>query len=472
MKVAVNVGSILTDPVYPQLKAYVLDHTGLHYYSDKDEDFVARILRRMKARGVQNCSSYLAMLGPGAGAHVEIEALIGELTIGETYFFRQREHFDLLRTQIIPELLERNAQARRLRIWSAGCATGAEPYSISVLLQIDFAAALQGWDISILGTDINTEFLDQARSGEFGAWALRALPEELHGIFSDVSGGRRRLRERYRQNVFFEYNNLAGALPYPGSSGDPFDLILCRNVLIYFSRERMMEVAARLHASLREDGWLLVGYAEASSDIFSKFSLGRDGGSAAYRRMPSSKHAPVAAGRHRIVERPPSLPHESTVEPSPTSGAILKPPERIVIQESPTQPTIEDARLLANSGRFDRAIEICNRWLESDPLHAPAHLALGLMFEHTSSPVEAQRAFRRAIYLDRGLALAHYHLGASLHGSGNSMGARKSLENVIELLHTSAAEDPAPEGDGMTFGELRDLAIMHLELISEADRKE
>ena len=120
-----TVRAILCDPDYSTLKAYVLNHTGLTYYADKDEDLATRLLRRIGAVTVPNCAAYLALLKRPVPATHEMDALVGELTIGETYFFRQREHFNLLRSTIIPDLLRRNREVRRLRIWSAGCATGA-----------------------------------------------------------------------------------------------------------------------------------------------------------------------------------------------------------------------------------------------------------------------------------------------------------------------------------------------------------
>ena len=161
-----NVRTILSDPGYPELKSYILNHTGLGYYSDKDEDLAARLSRRLTLRGVGACGVYLRKL---TYDRAEMEGLIGELTIGETYFFRQREHFDLLRERVIPDLLERNQSSRCcLRIWSAGCATGAEPYSIALVLRREFASRIEGWDVSILATDINVDFLARAAHGVFG----------------------------------------------------------------------------------------------------------------------------------------------------------------------------------------------------------------------------------------------------------------------------------------------------------------
>jgi chemotaxis protein methyltransferase CheR len=455
MTAAASVKSILSDPAYQLLKAYVLEHTGLHYYSDKDEDFAARILRRISARGAAGCSSYLAMLRLESGGEPsEIEALIGELTIGETYFFRQPDHFDLLRSSILPEILQRNALSRRLRVWSAGCANGAEPYSIALLLQLEFGAALAGWDVSILGTDLNVEFLARARAGIFGDWALREVSAGLKETCFERDGNRWQLCARYRKNVSFEYNNLVASQPYPGSAGDPFDIILCRNVMIYLSRTRITEVAERLYDSLAEGGWLLVGHAEANTETFRQYSHGNHPAYGSYRKKPLTQAPPAALPFLPLFE-PPRMPLPLT----PT-----------VVQAETPAVTADDARTLADCGQFERAAEICRRLIEAHPLHAPAHFTLGLIFEHTSYLTDAEAAFRKAIYLDRGLALAHYHLGTTLQVAGRFAAARKSFENVMELLADSPANTAVPLGDGLAARELLELSKMHLEFMPPAGK--
>src|SRR3569623_1651305 len=133
-----NLSQTLADSTYPALKQYVLEHTGLDYYAPRTEDFAARLGRRLAAVHSKSCADYLHRLRNEA---TEIDALVGELTIGETYFFRQIEHFDLLRTVILPDLLRTNRETRELRIWSAGCATGAKPNTVPNLHAQTYATA-------------------------------------------------------------------------------------------------------------------------------------------------------------------------------------------------------------------------------------------------------------------------------------------------------------------------------------------
>ncbi len=450
-----NIAAILADPDYPQLKNHILDQTGLAYYADKDEDLAARVSRRFAAIDAEDCSSYLGILAGEDPRRAEMHQLVGELTIGETYFFRQREHFDLMRERILPDLLDRNQSTKRLRIWSAGCATGPEPYSIALLLHREFQTRTQGWDVSILGTDINIEFLARAREARFGAWALRETSAETKAACFIQSGRDWVLRPEYRKGVTFEYHNLASEVS-PAADDEPFDLILCRNVIIYFSPERMRNVIDNFYRFLNIGGWLIVGHAEPNIEMFHTFETVSELNATGYRK--NSETAAEAASppfdwqafEDKFAARTPVLAIRTNARPP-----LPEPPA----------PSVEDARLLADSGNWEAATEVTRKLLETDGLNGPAYFMLGLIQEHAGATEEACAAFRRAIYLDRGFALAHYHLGASLKGSREWEMARKAFRNVLQILDGNRGEEPVPHGDGITTGELCELARMHLDLV-------
>jgi chemotaxis protein methyltransferase CheR len=290
-----SISALLADPQYDTLKHFVIGHTGLSYYADKDEDFATRVSRRLAARAVAHCGSYLRLLSDPLSGSAEMDRLVGELTIGETYFFRQREHFDLLRDSILPDLLRRKKGTRVIRIWSAGCATGAEPYSVSVLLRTEFQNQLDGWDVSILATDINVEFLAKAREARFPDWALRGSSDEFRQRCFAKDGSAWELRPEYRKGVFFQYSNLSNDVDLPGGTGT-FDLILCRNVLIYFSSKQFAKVLDRFHQALAPRGWLLVGYAEPNLEMFKAFETISTPVATAYRKSQAGIEVPRGDG--------------------------------------------------------------------------------------------------------------------------------------------------------------------------------
>lgn len=435
---------VLLDPGYPALKAEVLELTGLDYYLDKDRDLAAHLARRFQALELEDCAGYRAVMTPA-----EVDRLVNELTIGETYFFRQPEHFAFLRSTILPDLLERNAVGRQIRIWSAGCATGAEPYSLAILLSLDFAARLTGWDVSITGTDLNTEYLRQARAAVFSKWALREVDDDLRQRCFEPHGTGWRLRDEYRQMVTFERHNLVQDRP-PATD---FDLVLCRNVLIYFSRSRIERVVTVLRDGLKPGGWLLVGHAEPSSSIFYEYELVHAPAVTAYRRRGASKSPEVPA----VTWTPPEWTDPPPVtKPLPESGAQNLAAPRPVV-------SLDQIRLLADRGDWLAAEALCRRYLAAHSVEDAAYLHLGLILEHLNRLPEALEAFRRAIYLNRNLVLAHYHLGQCQAATRDHQRARKSYGNVLQLLSECPDEQAVPDADGMRVDELRQLTVLQLE---------
>jgi chemotaxis protein methyltransferase CheR len=452
-----NLAAVLADPRFPDLKRYVLARTGLAYYADKNEDLAARLARRMSALHVSDALSYLQTLQGGMAGDHEMERLVGELTVGETYFFRQVEHFDLLRGAIIPALLQQNAGSRRVRIWSAGCATGEEPYSIAILLEREFGARLTGWNVSILGSDINSEFLTRAKEARYTEWAFRATPHEIREQCFHRQGKAWILRPEYRRRVTFQRLNLASQQAMLAFSG-MFDLILCRNVMIYFAADLIQGTVERFWEALLPDGWLIVGHAEFHPTVFSKFARVSVGHASAYRKSaPDLEPEPEP---ERWWPPAPILRNK----PLPAAAAP------VALATPPSAATLRQVRDLADRGSWQAAAALGRQLTESDPLSAPAHFTLGLISESIGAPAGAERALRRAIYLDRGFALAHYHLATCLQSAGKPEQARKSFENVVQLLADRPADERIEHGDGINVADLSEMAKLHLEILEAREK--
>ena len=180
-----TVQDILADSAFGRLKALVIETTGMAFYRDKSADLAQILLARMTELGILGCETYLERLTRDGG---EMDALVAELTIGETYFFRHKEQFDALRDIILPDIIERNRSSRRLRIWSAGCATGPEPYSIAIMLEREFGSRIADWHVTVLGTDINQKFLTRARDGRYDQWAFRAMSDDMRATCFRIRG--------------------------------------------------------------------------------------------------------------------------------------------------------------------------------------------------------------------------------------------------------------------------------------------
>jgi chemotaxis protein methyltransferase CheR len=446
--------ALIMDPLYPRLKEHLVESTGLAYYADKDVDLARRVGRRLSTLGAPDCAAYLAILRDPVRGPSELDALIAEVTIGETYFFRHEEHFDALRDVVLPDLIARNRPSRRLRIWSAGCADGPEPYSVSILLKRNLAHELAGWDVTILGTDINRHCLARAREAKFETWALRSTPEDLKGACFLNEGRWWRLAPEYKEWVSFQYHNLVEhSFPSLLNNLFGFDLIVCRNVMIYFGPDLMQRTIRRFHDCLVPGAWLLVGPSEPNMTYYSSFRTVPAPGVTLYQKLVGQ-----VDNLRPIVNRPPWDEADAASRPIDNRPQVVNLPHK---------PTLADVRRYADGGAWESAVGCCELLLKQDNLNSTSHFYFALVLEQTGRHDEAQKSLRRAIYLDRQSVLAHYYLGLSLQSRGDGRHAERSFENALDLLRSRSDSDIFADADGITVAELRKLAKMHIEILRE-----
>ncbi|WP_309087469.1 protein-glutamate O-methyltransferase CheR [Phenylobacterium sp.] len=454
---------------FGRLKQQVIERTGHFYYEDKDDLLWERVRKRLRGASLE---AYLERLADRERGEREWAALEAELTIGETYFFRYPEQFEALRKTILPDILERCAATRRIRIWSAGCATGAEAYSVAILLHEMLGEALSQWRINILGTDINDDFLSAAREAQFSRWAIRSLDAEQRKAWFTESGSLWQLKAPYRSMVRFQRGNLLDLLgPSPPLELVDFDLILCRNVLIYFHPQKMVEVCAALVGRLKAEGWLLVGHAEPNPE-FARF--------AAAVALPGT-----------VAYRPPgaAVTEESTPSPAPWSPAPVPTPAELVLQPlslipaprpAPTAapaplvlPTPEppsasaeallaEVRRRADVGDFRGAELACREALQARPEDPVLHFYSGLVEQALGRLGAAEDALRRAAYLDPHFVMAQYHLGLVRMARGRREAGRRAVAAAAKIAGTLAVDARLAEGAGLTAGELREMARVQL----------
>lgn len=452
---------------FARLKQQVIERTGHFYYEDKDDVLWERVRKRLAAVKAPGLERYLERLSDPDLGPAEWTALEAELTIGETYFFRYPEQFEALRRTILPALFEARAESRRLRIWSAGCATGAEAYSVAILLHEMLGERLADWRISILGTDINETFLAAAREARFGRWALRSLSGEQSASWFNADGGAWRLKPQFRGMVRFERGNLLDLLgPAPPLELVDFDLILCRNVLIYFHPAKMAEVAAALVARLRPDGWLLVGHAEPNPD-FARFAAAVSlPGTVAYQ--PPGPDAATPRPKPTAWVPPTLPPAAELVAPRPAfaPAAPAPPPsaEPAGAGDRSSEDLVDEVRRRADVGDFRAAELSCREALKAAPASPALHFYAGLIEQALGRLGAAEDALRRAAYLDPSFVLAHYHLGLVRIARGRREAGRRALAAAAQLAGTLTADARLAEGAGLTAGELRELARVQLEL--------
>ncbi|WP_342150007.1 CheR family methyltransferase [Methylorubrum sp. SB2] len=446
------------DPGFAALKERVIARTGHSYYSDKDDLLHDRVRRRLKVCGLPDCTAYLARL-EGPGGRDEWAALEAEITIGETFFFRYAEQFEALRARILPDLIAARADVRALRIWSAGCSTGAEPYSVAILVRDLLGEALPEWSVTILGTDLSVEALATARQAEFGPWALRTLdeadrlrwfrrqparPGRPHGSYA--------LRPVYRRMVRFERQNLLSLIEGPQPAmGTNFDLILCRNVLIYFNAEHVNGIVRALGQRLQPGGWLLIGHAEPNPAFAQWLEPVALPGTVAYRPAGTETGEAPPAPQPFLPwtpEAPPAFVPPTLPEPPP---APVAPPQPVPDIEAPAAADLlEEIRRLADAGETAQAWRLLQEEIGGRGTDPALRYYEGLLTLDLGREAEAERALRGALFLDRGFVMAHYQLGLLLARHGRREEAMRALDNALRLAQGLPPETILPEGDGVS----------------------
>jgi chemotaxis protein methyltransferase CheR len=230
----------------------------------------------------------------------QVATLASHLTTGETYFFREPSVFTMLEEEILPALMRaRQQHARRLRFWSAGCATGEEPYSIAISIN-KVVPEMQNWHLTLLATDINPRFRQTASEGVYRQWSFRDTPPWITArYFSRQPGDRLAILPAIQNMVTFAYLNLVDDV-YPSllTNTTAMDVIFCRNVLMYLAPEQATKVVHRLYHALADGGWLIVSPSEASQALFASFQTVNIPGAILYQKRarctsPASNHHAV-----------------------------------------------------------------------------------------------------------------------------------------------------------------------------------
>ncbi len=319
----------IPDDVLEQLSEVVVQYTGLHFPASRFAELQRGVIASAPDLGFPDplkCAQWLLSSGLDK-EHIEV--LASHLTIGETYFFRDAGVFKILEEQILPDLVaNRSSSHRRLKIWSAGCSTGEEPFSIAISLSRNIPE-LPSWQITLLGTDINPRSLKKAEDRTYSRWSFRHAPPWLNQYFEETETGGFVLNSEIKHLVNFFYLNLVEDL-YPSllNSTNAMDVIFCRNVLMYLAPEQAKMVIDKLSRCLVEGGWLFVAPCEASHWLFDQFTSERFDDTIVYRKRPA--HLSVSVTTNLAASEKPAVNLESPIvfPPAITFNRPALPPRK------------------------------------------------------------------------------------------------------------------------------------------------
>jgi chemotaxis protein methyltransferase CheR len=423
----------------------------------------------------------------------ELSLLSTHLTIGETYFFREKPWLHIFQEEIIPELIQnRKGKDQSIRIWSAGCCSGEEPYSLAMLLT-ETIPDIQKWDITILGTDINPLFLSKANKGVYTAWSFRETSHHRKTRFFSNVNGTMQINPQIKNMVSFKNLNLAhDNYPSAVTNTQGMDIIFCRNVLMYFTPEQIRNVVGRLHSSLNENGWLIVSAVELNNDYFTQFNPVRINACTLYRK-------PGRQARKCIDHRDPAHSEKKcSFIPGASKQGTRQFPFSVKLHYPLSKKAREEVNVaqangayLYNQGQYEQSASVCEKIvrkaqdnIEVRSLLIRSKANLGLFqeaekwtrslamlpnvnadhfYEIASTFFEknefrfAEAVLKKALYLDPHHLMSHFLSGKLANRPETKPAAIKHFQNVRELLTGCEDEFLVPGTDGLTAGKIREL---------------
>lgn len=478
----------ISDPLMQQVSERIEDRTGLHFPPARFADLERGLVQAAREAGSRDARTYAELLLSRDLHAADLDMLAGTLTIGETHFFRDPRTFEFLEMTLLPGLIAaKRGGDRRLRIWSAGCATGEEPYSLAILLH-RLLPDLKDWHITILGTDLNPKVLARAAAGLYTEWAFRDAPDWVKPRYLTAHAGNRyELQPWLKRMVSFACLNLADD-GYPSllNNTNALDLIICRNVLLYFAPARIPQVVRRFHRALVDGGQLVLGAVEASQMPFPEFANVPAPGVALYRKEGGTRNAECGAkkvgvaptisdSKSEIQNLNPALPTprsdfrvpRSPVPPSETPQSlyavghytearamILGDNDRSSAFRLPPSELALLAHCHANLGELTEALIWCERALATTRTDPALHFLRASILQELHRDAEALLALRNVLYLDPAHVFANFTM-ANLHRRRGQMPASaKHLTQVRQLLAHRNGSEELPESGGITVGQL------------------
>jgi chemotaxis protein methyltransferase CheR len=498
------VNALIDAPLVERFRSAVAARLGLSF----DDGRLGELLALFRARvGSADPLEYLARFE--AGSRDEVRALARELTVGETYFFRNQAQLDALRA-----IVGERPPGTRLSVLSAGCASGEEPYSLSMVLREALRPGSP--EPSVLGLDVNPAALERARLARYTTWSLRETSPETRARWFTAAGRDFALSDSVRASVRFAEANLAlddAELFGPSV----YDVVFCRNVLMYFTPVKTQEIVDRLTRSLAHGGYLFLGHAETLRGLSHDYHLCHSHGAFYYRKKSRDelaqgpRGAPVRAFAPVVSGSPPGstaafddgLGWVSSIERSaqriqaladaPVGGAsgplpgrrdLVQPLELLhreqyaraleVVRSAPDDTAEDPERLLlesvllAHAGRLSDAEVTCRRLLALDELNGPAHYVLALCHGGTGKNELAVYHHRVAAYLAPDFSMPRLQLGLLLRRAGQLEAARRELSEARSLLEREDGSRLLLFGGGFGRAALLELCAAELQSLRGA----
>lgn len=420
-------------------------HTGLHIREQDRQTLAKKIYARMKLLNISSLENYYQLLNASdnkPSSHGETPSdrewkeLALQLTIGESYFFRDRGQIELLKSTILPKLIDQKRQTNNrekpsLRIWSAGCSTGEEAYSLAILVE-QLICDLHNWQILILGTDLNCEAIAKAKRGIYEAWSFRMVDPEIKKNYFNQRQKSWEIKESIRSLVKFQTNNLIKDT-FPNFASDiwEMDIIICRNVFIYFDSKSISIVLDKFYNTLKNTGYLIAGHAELHGQDLGNLKTKVFPESVVYQRHEDvqietpakpSRLLPVLINTPTpLVSKYPAIASKDiknlstySLQRSPAKSSIVTEVDHSKVKNtSDLAKTFSKAETLFKQGEYAIAIHEAEQVIRHHPHHFGACYLLAQAWANLGEPEKAATYCQKAIEIDA-VSIAPYYLFAHI----------------------------------------------------------
>jgi chemotaxis protein methyltransferase CheR len=452
----------------------LIETSGLRFDEGRTQSLHQALWQRLQHRGYDSYREYYNLLKFHPEGHLEIRELFDLITIGETYFFRNKAQFDVLMRFVLPEIIQRKLASgeKCIRAWSAGCSRGDEAYSIAIAM-IEVFPSFEEWRVSVLGTDINRKGLACSEDAVYGEKDIGHLPKEYVDKYFVRNGSAYHLRDDVKALVEFEYHNLARD-PCLHEKMQNVDILFCRNVIIYFDPETTQRVIENFYNCLAPDGYLFLGHTETLWQITNRFErvefpqtfiykkkLGpvQEDGMKPFMAVPEIRIESLAPPAGSVSPFEPEAKHKGSgsalySQPEPfvpqpaeqVVGATLQVdnPSDVAFRSALDHTAVQDkgdilaslskATALANEAKYKEAAAILGKIVEADNLSVEAYYLLGVLSYKSGNLKEAETQFRKAIYVSPDSVLAYFNLGNMYLYQKRFRDAAREFKNAVRLL--------------------------------------
>lgn len=472
----------------------IIELLGLNFPANKSKDLERGMLTAAQEFGIEpNLEKILAWISSPHFGNNELKALSSALTVNETYFFREKPALNVLKNIIIPELIaQRKDTTRTIKIWSAGCSSGEEPYTLAILLR-EYFPQLKDWNVTILATDISPAVLQKALNGDYSEWSFRETDDYLRKKYFKHQGKHWQIIPEIKKMITFSFLNLSkNSYPSSLTNTQEMDVVFCRNVMMYFTEEVIKQVSSRFYSALLPGGWFVTSQVELNDEYFGQFARVQVENGIFYRKVPrQAKELKLPLEEYQsttpIAERhrKPAVALKTTVLAKST--APTRRPMQSPVRENPEhtpdyyfsrrqfQLCIEGckkalekdagniqlkgllAKSLAHTGHLDKAEQLIVELIGARVNDAELYYLYALILNDRNETPLVEEMLNKALYIDSQHLHSNLMMGQLLRAKGNAKGARIHFRVVLSGIEHHDDAFVMADFDHMTVGRLREM---------------